>query len=124
MKKSFSWLLPARLREAFARYRKNPSSSRNIDRTVIEMNRTSILSGFIAVFATSAAPTLAGSTVLVIRSSAAPTSVTTQYEPSDIRPSLILGKNSTENIIKRQVAALMTIDGIITYLSKFQDAEF
>jgi len=66
---------------------------------VIEMKSTSILSGFIAVSAMSAFPTVCGFVGENARTATAPMRVTIQYVSISNLKSLILGKNSMENII-------------------------
>lgn len=81
----------------------------------MEINKTRILSGLMAVSAKRAAPTVPISTAPTRSKRMAPTTVTTQYEPKENRPIFTFGKKSTAAIIAKQVATAIKIEGSILF---------
>ena len=102
--KSFIWLLPAFFNDASAKNLNTPSSSKNMDNTVIEIKITSILIGFTEVSAVSALIILFKSPLNITRITV-PIRVIIQYESINFFPTFIFGKNNTEVIIAATVTA-------------------
>ena len=113
-KNNLNWLAPAFLQTILAICLKKPTSSKNIERIVIDMNKHKILRGLIASSDVKPLITLDNDTreVKIIRS--APTSATTQYVPIPKFLILILGKNRIEVIRVIQVIIEIKIVSTIT----------
>ena len=109
----------ARLSATLAKNLKKPSSSRNMDSTVMDRNSARILSGFIAVSAISALPTVSSLVDAHANTITAPKSVISQYVSSLTFPSLSLGKNSIASIITTHVIEHKTIGSTIASLCVF-----
>ena len=121
--KSRYWFLFAFLAAKIAKYLNNPTSSRKIERIVIEKNKTMILSGLTVVLLTNSFPTsLIGANENAKRI-IAPIRAMIQYVPNLIFPILKVGKNRIEQVISRNVTQEIIIVGIIkthkTYYAPF-----
>ena len=113
---SFSCEPFALFKVAFARYLKNPISSKNTETKVSVINITNILIGLIEVFATNESKTSFAGTSDVAKSMIAPNRATSQYVPKDIRPLIIIyGLKIMQLIMPRHVNAAIIIVAIISF---------
>jgi hypothetical protein len=98
-----------------AKYLKKPTSSRKIDKKVIDKNNNNILIGLIALSSNKPLKTSSKETQLKISIAAAPTRQTIQYVLISNFFILIFGKNNIEQISVTHVNNAITIDAIISF---------
>ena len=115
--KTLSWLAPARLRTVFANHRKNPSSSRNIDITVIDRKSTRIFIGLIAASAVKP-PKISSTSIRLNRTkSNAPNRGISQYVLIVMAFNFSFGLASAATITPRQLIAEIIMTGVIMSFS-------
>ena len=112
--KSVYWLSLAFLVARFAKNLNNPTSSRKIESTVIEKNKTSIFIGLTVVLFVSWFHTSLTGANENAKSTEAPKRATIQYVPILILPILIWGKKRIEAVMVMNVMTEIIMVGIIT----------
>ena len=112
-KKSVYWFVFAFFVANWARYLNNPYSSRRIEITVIEKNKTRIFNGLIDVFDVSWFQTSLIGAKPIETKRIAPINPTTQYVEIENLPILIFGNSRIDKVTKTNVIKQIIRVGII-----------
>ena len=107
------WLFFAFEAATFAKYLNKPTSSKNIERIVIEKNKTIIFNGLTDELLVIWLNTSFIGAKENTKSIVAPINAMIQYVPTLIFPILIDGKNKIDNVMSRNVVIEITMVGII-----------